>query len=220
MALIKCKECGKEISGTAESCPHCGYRTAHGRSITEAKVLLVQWIIFAILIVVGFVLVFGNFKPLVELYDEWDNSWYQASGTGFLKFLSYKEEEGRLYKFIFGVAFLIGGIIDMFRLKNKANSIQGNGFDAERRSKTYTMSQLEWNAASQQEWKCPDCGRVNKNYVSTCACGRNQNDRTAQAAGGSDSNTENKDRVTCPGCGADCGGDSRFCTMCGVKLKD
>lgn len=26
MALIKCKECGEEISSTAKSCPHCGYK--------------------------------------------------------------------------------------------------------------------------------------------------------------------------------------------------
>ena len=26
MALIICKECGKEVSDTAKSCPHCGYR--------------------------------------------------------------------------------------------------------------------------------------------------------------------------------------------------
>mgnify|MGYP004669853055 CR=1 FL=1 len=25
MALIKCKECEKEFSDTAEVCPHCGY---------------------------------------------------------------------------------------------------------------------------------------------------------------------------------------------------
>ena len=25
MALIKCKECGKEISSKAKSCPNCGY---------------------------------------------------------------------------------------------------------------------------------------------------------------------------------------------------
>lgn len=27
MALIKCPECGQEISDTAKSCPHCGYKT-------------------------------------------------------------------------------------------------------------------------------------------------------------------------------------------------
>lgn len=26
MALIKCKECKKEISGTVKECPHCGYK--------------------------------------------------------------------------------------------------------------------------------------------------------------------------------------------------
>ena len=26
MALINCKECGKELSDSAEFCPHCGYR--------------------------------------------------------------------------------------------------------------------------------------------------------------------------------------------------
>ena len=26
MALIICKECGKEVSDTAKCCPHCGYR--------------------------------------------------------------------------------------------------------------------------------------------------------------------------------------------------
>jgi uncharacterized membrane protein YvbJ len=25
MALIKCKECGREISDAADSCPHCGF---------------------------------------------------------------------------------------------------------------------------------------------------------------------------------------------------
>ncbi|MCI8700188.1 MAG: zinc-ribbon domain-containing protein [Clostridia bacterium] len=25
MALIRCKECGKQISSSAESCPNCGY---------------------------------------------------------------------------------------------------------------------------------------------------------------------------------------------------
>lgn len=26
MALIKCPECGREISGTVTECPHCGYQ--------------------------------------------------------------------------------------------------------------------------------------------------------------------------------------------------
>ena len=29
MALINCKECGKELSDSAEFCPHCGYKEKH-----------------------------------------------------------------------------------------------------------------------------------------------------------------------------------------------
>lgn len=29
MALIKCPECHHEVSDTAETCPHCGYRLMH-----------------------------------------------------------------------------------------------------------------------------------------------------------------------------------------------
>ena len=35
MALIKCKECGKQISDTATSCPHCGYELK--KKITKPK---------------------------------------------------------------------------------------------------------------------------------------------------------------------------------------
>lgn len=37
MALIKCPECGKEISSTALTCPNCGYSNNHndGRKIEE-----------------------------------------------------------------------------------------------------------------------------------------------------------------------------------------
>lgn len=31
MALIKCSECGKEISSSAEACPNCGCKTPFGR---------------------------------------------------------------------------------------------------------------------------------------------------------------------------------------------
>lgn len=29
MALIKCPECGKEVSDKASACPNCGYRISH-----------------------------------------------------------------------------------------------------------------------------------------------------------------------------------------------
>lgn len=43
MALIKCKECGKEISSQAESCPNCGRKKPRPTSV-------VTWIIAGILV--------------------------------------------------------------------------------------------------------------------------------------------------------------------------
>lgn len=34
MALIKCPECGKEISASASACPHCGYPIKEAKPVT------------------------------------------------------------------------------------------------------------------------------------------------------------------------------------------
>ncbi len=148
---------------------------------------------------------------------------------GFIEYLESEfggEVRAALLKFFFGIGLMIGGIVDVVSYKKQVERRKFASWSAAASGKTVSSQAQNYPAyavsyvASWDEWKCPDCGRINKKYVSTCACGRNQNDRTVQAAGGSDSNAENKDSVTCPGCGADCGGDSRFCTMCGAKLKD
>ena len=48
MALINCKECGKEISDKATSCPHCGYKlkeTTGEEELSVAKAVAVVIII-------------------------------------------------------------------------------------------------------------------------------------------------------------------------------
>lgn len=37
MALIKCKECGKEISDTATKCPNCGYKIKENINLKKVK---------------------------------------------------------------------------------------------------------------------------------------------------------------------------------------
>jgi len=37
MALIKCSECGKEISSSAESCPNCGHPMSTGIKCPTCK---------------------------------------------------------------------------------------------------------------------------------------------------------------------------------------
>ncbi len=56
MALIKCIECGKDISDTVKSCPHCGYIYKEEKKITTGKVVL----IVAIMIIVAIILFFGG----------------------------------------------------------------------------------------------------------------------------------------------------------------
>ncbi|MBO4707478.1 MAG: TM2 domain-containing protein [Elusimicrobiaceae bacterium] len=45
MALIKCKECGKEFSDTSESCPNCGYKNKHKSKIVAGILcLFLYWL--------------------------------------------------------------------------------------------------------------------------------------------------------------------------------
>lgn len=39
MTLIKCKECNKEISDKAETCPHCGITLKKKKTVKEAKII-------------------------------------------------------------------------------------------------------------------------------------------------------------------------------------
>ena len=54
MALIKCKECGKDISDQAASCPNCGAPTAKTIPKKEQKTSPITWAA-AIAIIVGLV---------------------------------------------------------------------------------------------------------------------------------------------------------------------
>lgn len=49
MALVKCPECGKEISNIAKVCPNCGYRNKRGKKLDRKQI-----IVFAIfLLIIG-----------------------------------------------------------------------------------------------------------------------------------------------------------------------
>lgn len=54
MALIKCPECGKEISDTTKTCPHCGMRIKKEKN--KKKIITLVVIIILILCCVGAVL--------------------------------------------------------------------------------------------------------------------------------------------------------------------
>lgn len=51
MALIKCKECGKEISDSVKSCPHCGYVYKKEHSTIKTIIICVCTIIALVILV-------------------------------------------------------------------------------------------------------------------------------------------------------------------------
>lgn len=59
MALIKCPECGKEISDTIDQCPHCGYRIKKKNRINR-KLFIVPIAIFIIGCVICVIKIFSN----------------------------------------------------------------------------------------------------------------------------------------------------------------
>jgi len=50
MAMVKCKECGKEISDTAKACPHCGAKRI-SKNINLAYGCLAVIFVFIIVVV-------------------------------------------------------------------------------------------------------------------------------------------------------------------------
>lgn len=52
MALVKCMECSKEISDTAKTCPHCGYKFGKGLG-TGGVVFMVGIAVIVIAMITG-----------------------------------------------------------------------------------------------------------------------------------------------------------------------
>ena len=72
MALVKCNECGKKISDTAKTCPHCGAKNLLVQSSKKKGIIVVCSLIGIIAIVVTIFLL--NKSPL----DVYKNSMIDA----------------------------------------------------------------------------------------------------------------------------------------------
>ena len=68
MALIKCKNCDKEISKKASICPYCGVKTHPIRDIV--KIVIIVLIVLIILVLVGFILNGGLSSTIKENLEE------------------------------------------------------------------------------------------------------------------------------------------------------
>lgn len=118
MALIKCAECGKEISDSAENCPHCGCKTNQGKTVTKAKSLLVSFVITAAVAVIG-VFLFSSALPELDVYSARYGSAYWIEG-----YWVYNERVMmELLKMGVGVAFVIGAIVGFYRIAKEAETL-------------------------------------------------------------------------------------------------
>lgn len=76
MALIKCSECGKEISDKAKVCPNCGAKTNFAYKKSKDNKLTILVAIGFIIILVSLVFWFFNdedSKRLMEIHQENQN---------------------------------------------------------------------------------------------------------------------------------------------------
>ena len=91
MALITCKECGKEHSDTVDSCPHCGFKRnaikqSDQQNIKEKKKSgCMSWIVAILIVIVLtailiFMVVKQNIKDLKgEAQYTWEHGTYLAA---------------------------------------------------------------------------------------------------------------------------------------------
>ena len=81
MALVKCKECGKEISNKAEICVECGFPLSKKKNGSEEiktqqktrKSLKLQLLLSKIMMILGFALAYGysqmeDDKAIIYIY--------------------------------------------------------------------------------------------------------------------------------------------------------
>ena len=69
MALIKCKDCGYDVSTEAKTCPNCGAPTTQKRktesATSVARIILMVLAIFSIVPVIMYIGCFGLIIPLI-----------------------------------------------------------------------------------------------------------------------------------------------------------
>lgn len=121
MAMIKCRECGKEISSRAEACPHCGAKTRFGREEAEKKQLTTASVIWMLLSAVGTILFVTALLTMMGDISDYHNSWY--GGYNYKSPLS-DHEMGVVMRLIVGIALDIGGAVGFIKAKKDMENQQ------------------------------------------------------------------------------------------------
>lgn len=93
MAIVKCKECGKEISSKASQCPNCGYD--YNKSKMYKNIIIVSVIIIIIIITCSII-----FQSTVTLQENgiYSNEYDENRST----FMTYEFSYGNVYRTTIG----------------------------------------------------------------------------------------------------------------------
>lgn len=98
MAIIICNECGKEISDSAKTCPHCGCETDFGKKEKKVKENSIIVLLAFGAICIGLILFLPAFVTIVTNMNDWYFwNWYTAQSNEAIRNLSL------------GAGFLAGG---------------------------------------------------------------------------------------------------------------
>lgn len=203
MALIRCSECGKEISSEAETCPHCGYRTSHGKAVAEVRGYALSWVIASVITFVGIFMMLANlgeYREYIDYVDHWE---YFSDET-----------QKSLQSFGIGLLVFVAGLGDMIIVSLKA-----------KRTASSSYSRYESSVAS--TWRCEHCNTVNQSDDRVCTICSIPRSGQRQASSQNiptwkriqmeeEKNTQaSQSEIRCSHCGESMSIGQKFCGACG-----
>ena len=163
MALIECKECGKQISDSAKTCPNCGCKTAFAENSSKLLGYAIHMLIdIVVALIAGFALLQGT-SELLDNLDRFD------------RWLERGEPVATFLRIGIGLVVMIGALLNLKNVgyefqwysKNPAQSGQTNASHCDAAQDAVTLP---------GQWTC-SCGRNNAAYVSTCSCGKSKREQ-------------------------------------------
>ena len=167
MAVVKCRECGKEISSSATACPNCGCRTKNATLEVEKIALQKRWYVGAGLTGAGILLLIIYFNKFRWLWKIWG-----------LKVLLLPFKGIQLDTVIFtigGVVLLICGLVHLKNSKDIAARLARQMPSESVIKPVVKKENVSPAGVNGNGWSCT-CGGCNAVYVSTCSCGVHKRD--------------------------------------------
>lgn len=96
MALIKCPECGKEVSDTIKTCPHCGYKIKNRKMSKKIQIVFALLIVLVIILALFIGMLLHRSKQYNKAIAILNDGDYQTACSILEKISSYKDSKDLL----------------------------------------------------------------------------------------------------------------------------